>query len=104
MAEKPIVFALANPTPEIDPSLAKDAGAYVIATGRSDFPNQINNALVFPGVFKGVLQYKKKNITDQMKIRAAEALARIIKKPTRNKVLPDVFDKKVVKAIALAMK
>ncbi|MBI2618144.1 NADP-dependent malic enzyme [Candidatus Kaiserbacteria bacterium] len=104
MAEKRIVFALANPIPEIDYVTAKEAGAYIIATGRSDFPNQINNALVFPGIFKGALMYNKRSVTEIMKIRAAEALARMVKRPARTRIIPGVFDIGAVMAIAQAMK
>lgn len=103
MANKPIVFAMANPTPEITPSEAKKGGAYIIATGRSDFPNQINNSLAFPGVFKGALQCRAEKITEEMKIKAAEALAGLIKNPTPNKILPEMFDKRVVKTVAAAV-
>ena len=104
MAEKPIVFALANPVPEIMPDEAKKAGAAIVASGRSDFPNQINNVLAFPGVFKGVIEARGKKITDEMKIAAAEALARVVKKPTAEKIIPDPFDKNVVPAVANAVK
>ncbi len=75
MAKDAIIFAMANPTPEIMPELAKRAGARIIGTGRSDYPNQVNNVLAFPGIFRGVLRYRKTKITDEMKIRAAIALA-----------------------------
>lgn len=104
MAEKPIVFALANPIPEIMPDEAKNAGAKVIATGRSDFPNQINNSLVFPGVFRGALDHRVRQITDRMKLAAALALARLIKKPTSNQILPSMFDRRVAKAVAAAIR
>lgn len=104
MARDPIVFSLANPTPEIMPAQAKEGGAKVIATGRSDFPNQINNALVFPGLFRGALDAGLTKVTDEMKIKAAYALASIIKKPTADKIIPDVFNKDVVKNIAKAIK
>lgn len=100
MADNAIVFAMANPTPEIMPEEAKKAGAKVIATGRSDFPNQINNALVFPGIFKGALENNKKSITIPMMLKASKALAGIIKKPTATKILPKITDKKAVKAVA----
>lgn len=100
MAEKAIVFALANPTPEIMPDEAKKGGAYVVATGRSDFPNQLNNALVFPGIFRGALDNKVRAITDEMKVKAAHALAKLIPKPTPEKIVPDIFDARLVKAIA----
>jgi malate dehydrogenase (oxaloacetate-decarboxylating) len=102
--ERPIIFALSNPVPEIMPSDAKQAGAKIVASGRSDFANQINNVLVFPGVFQGALKNKVKNITDEMLIRAAENLAKVVKKPTKNKILPNPFDKEVVKAVAKAIK
>lgn len=104
MALKSIVFALANPQPEIMPNDAKEAGAAVIATGRSDFPNQINNALVFPGVFRGALDRKIRAITDDMKVRAAKNLAALVPKPTAQKIIPDIFDKKVVPAVAKAIR
>jgi malate dehydrogenase (oxaloacetate-decarboxylating) len=100
MGVKPIVFALANPVPEIMPQDAKAGGAYVIATGRSDFENQVNNALVFPGVFRGALDHKVKKITWEMKIRAAKALASLVRKPTPHSIIPSVFDRRVVKALA----
>ena len=99
-----IIFALANPTPEIMPDLARTAGARVVASGRSDFPNQINNVLAYPGIFKGVLEARAKQITDKMKIAAALALAGVIKNPTANKIIPDPFDKRVVKAVSEAVK
>jgi malic enzyme len=100
MAERPIVFALANPVPEIMPDIAKKAGAFIIATGRSDFKNQVNNALVFPGMFRGALDYNIKKLTDEMQINAAKKLAGIVKNPKPDKIIPSIFDKKVVKAIA----
>ncbi|MEM3405911.1 MAG: NADP-dependent malic enzyme [Candidatus Pacearchaeota archaeon] len=103
MNKKAIVFAMANPIPEIFPKDAKEAGAYIIATGRSDFPNQINNALAFPGVFRGALDVRAKKITDKMKIAAAEALANMIK-PEINKILPSIKDRDVVKIVAQAVK
>lgn len=104
MTPKPIVFALANPIPEILPEEARKGGAAVIATGRSDFPNQINNALVFPGVFRGAIDHKVKAITDDMKIRAAKNLAALVTKPTAQKIIPDIFDKRVVASIAKAIR
>ena len=104
MAQKPIVFALANPTPEIMPDAAYDAGAYVVATGRSDFENQINNVLVFPGVFRGAIDSGVRDITDTMKIRAAQHLAALIKKPTRKKIIPGVLDRRVARAVASAFR
>ena len=100
MAEKPVVFALANPVPEIMPDTAQEAGVAVIATGRSDFPNQINNSLAFPGIFRGALDHGVKKITDQHKLAAAEALAALVENPTTDKVIPTAFDKGVVEAVA----
>jgi malate dehydrogenase (oxaloacetate-decarboxylating) len=100
MSRPAIVFALANPVPEIMPNLAWKAGAKVVATGRSDFSNQINNSLVFPGIFRGALDNRVSRITDEMKLRAAFTLARLIKKPTPKNIIPSIFDKRVVKAIA----
>lgn len=104
MNQKPIVFALANPVPEIMPDIAKNAGAFIVATGRSDFENQVNNALVFPGMFRGALDYNTKKITDKMQINAAKKLADIIKNPTPNKIIPSIFDPNVVKAITSSLK
>jgi malate dehydrogenase (oxaloacetate-decarboxylating) len=100
MAPKAIVFALANPTPEIMPEEAIKGGAMVVATGRSDFPNQINNSLVFPGIFRGALDHNVRRITDEMKLRAAKAIANLVKNPTALKIMPDMFDKKVPIAVA----
>lgn len=100
MNAKSIVFALANPTPEILPEAALRAGAFVVATGRSDFPNQLNNALVFPGVFRGALDNGVRQITDTMKLNAAFAIASLIKKPTNVCIVPDIFDPRLVKTIA----
>ena len=100
MAHDPIVFALANPDPEILPEDAKQAGVAVIATGRSDFPNQVNNSLGFPGVFRGALNNDVSKITDTHKIAAAEALAGLIANPTPEKVIPGPFDPGIVEAIA----
>ncbi|MBI2035149.1 MAG: NADP-dependent malic enzyme, partial [Candidatus Liptonbacteria bacterium] len=104
MGEKPIVFALANPTPEIMPEEARRGGAYIIATGRSDFPNQINNALAFPGIFRGALDNNIKKITDEMKRRAAYAIAGIVKHPNPQNIIPSIFNKKLVGAVARAMR
>lgn len=103
MADKPIVFALANPIPEIMPQDAKLAGAYVVATGRSDLPNQINNSLAFPGVFRGALDKGVHQITDNMKCSAAKKLAALIKKPTPELVIPPVHTPGLVKAVASAI-
>ncbi len=104
MADKPIVFGLANPVPEIMPDEAKAAGAYVVATGRSDFPNQTNNALCFPGFFRGALDNGVKKITTEIKLAAAKALAATVENPTADKILPNVFEKTVVQAIASAVR
>ncbi len=104
MAEKPIVFALANPVPEIMPEDALRAGAYVVATGRSDYPNQINNSLAFPGVFRGALDRGVTNITDEMKLNVAKKLASLIKKPTPECVIPPVMTPGLVKAVASVIK
>ena len=104
MAANPIVFALANPIPEIMPDQAKHAGVAVIATGRSDFPNQVNNALAFPGIFRGALDNGVKKITDQHKIAAAEALAALVDNPTADQVIPSPFDERVVSAVSAVIK
>ena len=104
MNDKSIIFALSNPTPEIMPDLANEAGAFIVATGRSDFPNQVNNVLAFPGIFRGALDIKAKRITDAMKLSAAETLASIIKNPTKDEILPYVLDKSIVPKIAEAVK
>ena len=105
MAEKPIVFAMANPEPEIMPDKALAAGAYIVGTGRSDFPNQINNVLVFPGIFKGALQCGAKAITEEMKKAAAYAIADIVTpdKLSREYIIPSPLDKSVAKAVATAV-
>ncbi len=104
MAKKAIVFALANPIPEIMPDEAKKGGAYVVATGRSDFANQLNNSLVFPGIFRGALDRGVKKITQEIKLRAAKNLAACVKNPVPGKILPDMFDKAVMKAVAKAVR
>lgn len=103
MAKDPVIFALANPEPEIMPQLALEAGARIIATGRSDFPNQINNALIFPGFFRGLLDNRIKNVTFEMKIKAAEALASLIKTPTPKKFIPYIFDKDIISKVSKAL-
>ena len=100
MTKDPIVFALANPVPEIMPDVAKQAGVAIIGTGRSDFPNQVNNSLAFPGIFRGALDHGVKKITDQHKLAAAEALAGLVENPTVDKIIPTAFDAGVVEAIA----
>lgn len=103
MNDNPIIFALANPIPEVMPEIAKDAGASIIATGRSDYPNQINNVLAFPGVFRGAIDNKVSKITDEMKINAAESLASLIKSPTADKIIPGVFEQGVMESVAKAI-
>ena len=104
MASQPIIFALANPVPEIMPDAAISAGAAVVATGRSDFPNQVNNSLTFPGIFRGALDNGIQKITDQHKLAAAEALAALVENPTADEVIPSPFDKRVVPAVANVIK
>ena len=105
MAPNPILFPMANPTPEIMPDEAKAAGAAVIGTGRSDFPNQINNVLAFPGIFRGALDVRASDINDEMKVAAAYAIANIITDEERNAeyIIPNPFDKRVAKAVAEAV-
>ncbi|MBP9718427.1 NADP-dependent malic enzyme [Candidatus Gracilibacteria bacterium] len=104
MNKDAIVFPMANPTPEIMPEEALAGGARIIATGRSDYPNQINNVLAFPGIFRGVLDCRARYITDKMKVAAAYALAGMVKKPTAEKIIPGVFDKGVAETVAKAVK
>jgi malate dehydrogenase (oxaloacetate-decarboxylating) len=99
-----IIFAMANPVPEIMPDIAHAAGAAVVATGRSDFPNQINNVLAFPGIFKGALEARVRDITDDMKLAAARALADLVDVPTTEYIIPDPFDSRVVPAVVKAVK
>lgn len=100
MATDPIIFAMANPTPEIMPELAAEAGVAVMATGRSDFPNQVNNALAFPGIFRGALDNKVTMITDEHKIKAAEAIAGLVKTPAPDCIIPSVLDERLVPVIS----
>ena len=102
MANDPIVFAMANPTPEIMPDLAKQGGARVVATGRSDFPNQINNVLVFPGIFRGALDVRATEITEEMKLAASRAIASLITEEELNEdyIIPSPFDKRVCACVA----
>lgn len=100
MAENAIVFALANPVPEIMPDIAKRAGAVVVATGRSDFPNQVNNSLAFPGIFRGALDRNVTAITDTMKLAAAKKIASLVKNPTADNIIPSVMTPGLVKAVA----
>ncbi len=95
---------MANPVPEIMPDLAREAGACVVATGRSDFPNQLNNVLGFPGIFRGALDHGVRDITDAMLIKAAKKLAALVAKPTAENIIPSPFDKRVVKAVASAIR
>ncbi len=106
MAENPIIFAMANPTPEIMPDLAKKAGAAVVGTGRSDFPNQINNVLAFPGIFRGALDCRAKDINDEMKVAASFAIASLVDddKLSPDYILPHAFDKRIGKTVAAAVK
>lgn len=104
MAPKAIVLSMANPTPEIMPEEAKKGGAYVIGTGRSDYPNQINNSLVFPGIFRGALDNRVREITDGMKLQAAKNLAMLVKRPTAQKIVPGPFEKGIAAAVAKAIR
>jgi len=104
MALDPIVFALANPEPEIMPDVAKSAGVAVIATGRSDFPNQVNNAIAFPGIFRGALDNGVQKITDDHKLAAAKAIAALLESPTADEIIPSVFDDRLVPTIAAVIR
>lgn len=104
MAKDSVVFALSNPTPEIMPDVAREAGVAVIATGRSDFPNQVNNATAFPGIFRGALDNGVKKITDQHKIAAAEVIASLVDTPSADMIIPPVFDERLVPEIAKVIK
>lgn len=104
MAPDSTVFALSNPTPEVMPDIAKGAGAKIVATGRSDFPNQINNVLAYPGVFRGVLDIRAPQITEAMKVAAARALAAVVISPSVDEIIPDVFDPRVMTAVSEAVK
>lgn len=105
MADKPIVFAMANPNPEINPQLAKESGAYIVGTGRSDYPNQINNVLAFPGIFRGALDARASQITEGMKLAAAKALADVLDENelTEEFILPEPFDSRVTPKVAKAV-
>jgi len=100
MNKKAVVFAMANPIPEIMPAEALEGGAQVVATGRSDFANQINNVLAFPGIFRGALDKRVKNITDEHKIKAAKVIASLVKNPKSDKIIPEALNPKVVKAVS----
>lgn len=100
MAKDPIIFAMANPTPEIMPDEAKAAGVAIMATGRSDFPNQVNNALAFPGIFRGALDNRVPKITDDHKIAAAEVIANLVDQPSAEQIIPSVLDDRLVPEIA----
>lgn len=104
MARDPLIFAMANPDPEILPNVARNAGAAIVATGRSDFPNQINNVLVFPGLFRGLLDAGITRVTTEMKIAAADALAALVPNPTAEKIIPAPLEPGVADAIAAAVK
>ena len=105
MNEKPVILAMANPAPEIMPDVALEAGAYIVGTGRSDFPNQINNVLVFPGIFKGALAVRSSAITESMKVAAAKAIASVVSDEELNPeyIIPDVFDPRVADVVAKAV-
>ena len=105
MAEKTILFTMANTIPEIMPDLSKKAGAAVVGTGRSDFPNQINNVLAFPGIFRGTLDVRARDINDEMKVAAAYAIAGLVdeKELSEDYIIPTPFDKRVAKAVADAV-
>jgi malate dehydrogenase (oxaloacetate-decarboxylating) len=104
MAPDPIIFALANPDPEIMPDDAKQAGALIVATGRSDFPNQVNNVLAYPGIFRGALDHHVTKITDEHKLAAAKAIAAFVKHPTPDEVIPSIFTKGLVDDVAAVIK
>jgi malate dehydrogenase (oxaloacetate-decarboxylating) len=105
MNDRPAVFACANPTPEIEPEDAKEAGAYIVATGRSDHPNQINNVLAFPGIFRGTFDVRASDINDAMKMAASDALASLIsdEELTPEYIIPAAFDERVAPAVAKAV-
>lgn len=106
MADKPVIFSMANPTPEIMPDVAKKAGAAVVGTGRSDFPNQINNVLAFPGIFRGALDCRASEINEEMKVAASNAIASLVgdDELNPNYILPQAFDKRIGNAVAEAVK
>ncbi len=100
MAKDPIIFAMANPIPEILPEVAKEAGVAIMATGRSDFPNQVNNALAFPGIFRGALDNKVSQITEEHKMKVAQVIANLVENPTPENIIPSVLDERLVPEIA----
>lgn len=106
MNDRPIIFAMANPEPEIDPNEAKAGGAFIVGTGRSDFPNQINNVLAFPGIFRGALDARAKDITDEMQIAAARGIASVIsdEELTTENIIPDVFNPSIAKIVAKSVR
>ena len=103
MNPDPILFAMANPIPEIMPELAHKAGAKVVATGRSDYPNQVNNVLAFPGIFRGLLDAKASNLTMEMYVAAAKAIASSIEHPDPDRIIPNAFDPGVGERVAKAV-
>ncbi|MEK7547009.1 MAG: NADP-dependent malic enzyme [Patescibacteria group bacterium] len=104
MSRKAVIFAMANPVPEIMPDIAKKAGAFIVATGRSDFPNQVNNVLAFPGIFRGALDNGIRQFKNAMFLKAAEKLASLVKEPSPEKILPSVFEKGVAESVADAIR
>ena len=106
MNKDAILFAMANPVPEIMPDLAKEAGAKVVGTGRSDFPNQVNNVVAFPGIFKGALEGRASQITEEMKLAAAHAIAGLVAEEDlhENNILPEAFDPRVAEVVSAAVK
>ena len=106
MNKDAILFAMANPTPEIMPDLAKAAGAKVVGTGRSDFPNQVNNVVAFPGIFKGALEGHASQITEEMKLAAAKAIAGLVSDEELNEdfIMPEAFDPRVAEVVSQAVK
>ena len=106
MNKDAILFAMANPVPEIMPDVAKAAGARIVGTGRSDFPNQVNNVIAFPGIFKGALEGRARQITEEMKLAAAEALAALVSDEELNEdfIMPEAFDPRVSEVVSQAVK
>ena len=106
MNKDSILFAMANPTPEIMPDLAKEAGARIVGTGRSDFPNQVNNVIAFPGIFKGALEGRASIITEEMKLAAAQAIASLVSDEDLcdDFIMPEAFDPRVADAVSVAVK